>query len=212
MALKKNLASILLALTLSSGCASYKINTPDYIHPKDYLTCDSSIAQRREMAKQHYLYKIIPLSRDQLKWYDFPRRVSYNLFGNEDDGIFGEYCKKPYSKDIDTSTFLRWYIRNPAHNFCFYALGFQEPNKKPTKNSFAILRADEKFLFLSKDEDPCVMGDTPASFNLSLNHYLPFLSFRFPVYPERKFDFYFGWRPSGAFGIKLRPFSKDGGW
>lgn len=212
MKLKKDLTAILLASFLCSGCASYKINTPDYIHPKDYLIQREDIAQRREFAKEHYLYKIIPLSKDQLKWYDVPRRITYSLFGNEDDGIFGEYCKKPYSGDISTGTFLRWYIRNPAHNFCFYTIGFQEPNKKPTKNSFAILRADEKFLLLRKDQDPCVMGKTSASFNLSLNHYLPFLSFRFPVYPGKKFDFYFGWRPSGAFGMKLRPFSNDGGW
>ena len=209
--LKKGLVGILLAATLSSGCASYKIDTPNYIHPRETLAVeDYSIKERRKLAKEHFLYKFVPLSREQIEPYDIGHWVSWNLFGNEDDGIFGEYCvAKPFSKEIDFKSFLRWNMRNPLSNISKYTLG---KKGKREINSFAIFKINDRFLFMQKDYKPYIFSESKASFNLSLNHYLPFLSFKFPVFLERRFDFYMGWRPDGSLGIKLRPFTDDGGW
>lgn len=212
MKINKNLRNILLATSIacSTGCASYKISTPDYVRPnfENYLT-DYENDMLRDKAKEHILYKMIPLSSEQIKPYDVGHWITWNLFGNERNGIFGEDCGKPYSQEISFKTFLRWNIRNPASNFCSYTLGKREKTKR---KSFAILRANEKFLFMQKDETPCIFSESKASFNLGLNFYKPFLAFKFPVYKDKRFDFYFGWRPDNTFGIKLRPFTDDGLW
>lgn len=209
MTIKKNLVEILLMASLASGCASYKVNTPDYVRPnfREYLT-DYKNDSIRDEAKEHYLYKLVPLSSEQIKPYDLGHWITWNLFGNENNGIFGEDCKKPYSENINTWTFVKWTARNPASNFCKYTLG----KRKEEDNSFAILRLNDKFLFMHKDEEPCIFSKSAASFNFAVNHYKPFISFKFPVYPGRRFDFYFGWRPDNTFGIKLRPFTDNGIW
>ncbi|VVB80153.1 Uncharacterised protein [uncultured archaeon] len=211
MSIKKNLLGLIAAscLAFSSGCASYKVSTPDYIRPdfQEYLT-DYQNDSLRDKAKEHFLYRVVPLSSEQIKPYDVGHWITWNLFGNENNGIFGEDCKKPYSSNINTWTFLRWQARNPASNLCKYTLG----KRTEERNGFAILRANDKFLVLHKDKDPCIFSSTKASFNLSLNHCKPFLAFKFPVFPNRRFDFYFGWRPDNTFGMKLRPFTDDGLW
>ncbi len=207
----KGLASLLLAssIALSAGCASYKISTPDYVRPnfREHLT-DYKNDMLRDKAKEHFLYRVVPLSSEQIKPYDIGHWITWNLFGNENNGIFGEDCKKPYSQDINALTFIRWTTRNPLSNFTKYTLG----KRTEERNSFALLRANDKFLFMQKDEDPGIFAKTPVSFNLELNHYKPFLAFKFPVFPKRRFDFYLGWRPDNTFGIKLRPFTNDGTW
>lgn len=210
MGIRQGLMSLILASTLSFGCASYKINTPDYVRPdfKEYLTDYHNDSIRNE-AKEHFLYKIVPLSGEQIKPYDLGHWAMWSLLGNEKNGIFGEDCNKPYSENINTLTFLKWNMRNPLANFCNYVLGNR---KKQERNGFAILRMNDHFLFMKKDENPCIFTESAVSFNLALNYYKPFLSFKFPVYPGRRFDFYLGWRPDNSFGMKLRPFSDDGLW
>lgn len=209
--MKKSLATVLLAssLALSSGCASYKVSTPDYAqqNPNKYASTDTNSLLRTN-AKQHFLYHVVPLSSEQIKPYDIGHWITWNLFGNENNGIFGEDCNKPYSTNINAKTFLSWTTRNPSSNFTKYTLG----KRTEKRNTFIILKANEEFHFLHKDKDPCIFGKTKASFNLVLNHYKPFISLKFPVFPKRRFDFYFGWRPDNTFGIKLRPFTDDGTW
>lgn len=211
MGIKKNLMSLLAAscLVFSSGCASYKVSTPNYIRPnfQEYLT-DYHNDSLRDKAKEHFLYRIVPLSSEQIKPYDVGHWITWNLLGNENNGIFGEDCKRPYSQEINTLTFLRWQLRNPASNFCKYTLG----KRTEERNGFAILRVNDEFLLLQKDDNPCIFSTAKASVNLSFNHYKPFLAFKFPVFPNRRFDFYFGWRPDNTFGFKLRPFTDDGLW
>lgn len=210
--MKKSLAAVLLAgsLALSNGCASYKVSTPDYIRPdfKEYLT-DYQADTLRIKAKEHYLYKIIPLSSEQIKPYDVGHWLTWTFLGNEKSGIFGEDCKRPYSDEIGLKTYLRWYARNPLNNFFGKTIGKREKTKR---NAFAIIRANEKFLFMQKDPQPSMFGKTPFSFNLALNFYKPFISLKFPVSKNRQFDFDFGWKPDNTFGIKLRPFTNDGTW
>jgi hypothetical protein len=79
---------------------------------------------------------------------------------------------------------LKWSFRNPMHNFDFYVIGvadkkFARSGKFPTQNS-----------------DPRGGWDFEASRYKFI--WLPFISYHRP-----KFDFYFGWRNRGNFGIKI---------
>jgi hypothetical protein len=209
MNIKKGLAGLILASTLSLGCASYKVDTPDYIRPNaiNYLT-DYHYDSIRNNAKEHYLYKIVPLSSDQIKPYDIGHWLTWTFLGNEKNGIFGEDCGKPYSENINTLTFVRWNLRNPMANFGSYVVGRRTKERK----GFAILRINDKFLFMKKDENPCIFSSAKASFNLAFNHYKPYLSFKFPVYKNRRFDCSIGWKPDNTLSFKFRPFTDSGLW
>jgi hypothetical protein len=79
---------------------------------------------------------------------------------------------------------LKWSFRNPLHNFHFYVIGvadkeFSRSGKFPEKNS-----------------DPRGGWDFAAARYKFI--WLPFVSYHKP-----KFDFYFGWRNHGNFGIKI---------
>jgi hypothetical protein len=79
---------------------------------------------------------------------------------------------------------LKWNFRNPFHNFDFYIIGV----------------ADKKFSrsgrFPDKNSDPRGGWDFEVARRRII--YLPFISYHRP-----KFDFYFGWRNHGNFGIKI---------
>ena len=79
---------------------------------------------------------------------------------------------------------MKWSFRNPMHNFDFYVIGV----------------ADKKFSrsgrFPDKVSDPRGGWDFEAARYKFI--WLPFVSYHRP-----KFDFYFGWRNRGNFGIKI---------
>jgi hypothetical protein len=79
---------------------------------------------------------------------------------------------------------MKWSFRNPLHNFDFYVIGV----------------ADKKFArsgqFPEKNSDPRGGWDFEAARYKFI--WLPFISYHKP-----KFDFYFGWRNHGNFGIKI---------
>ena len=79
---------------------------------------------------------------------------------------------------------MKWSFRNPMHNFDFYVIGV----------------ADKKFSrsgrFPDKVSDPRGGWDFEAARYKFI--WLPFISYHRP-----KFDFYFGWRNRGNFGIKI---------
>ena len=79
---------------------------------------------------------------------------------------------------------LKWSFRNPTHNFNFYIIGV----------------ADKKFhrsgRFPEQNSDP--RGGWDFEFSRYKIFWFPFVS-----YHRQKFDFYFGWRERGNFGIKF---------
>src|SRR5947199_1252915 len=79
---------------------------------------------------------------------------------------------------------LKWSFRNPLHNFHFYVVGV----------------ADKKFSrsgrYPEENANPHGGWDFEAARYKFL--WLPFVS-----YHREKFDFYFGWRNHGNFGIKV---------
>lgn len=87
-------------------------------------------------------------------------------------------------KPNDKHRNLKWGFRNPMHNFMFYVIGV----------------ADKKFArsgrFPEKTSDPRGGWDFEGARYKFI--WLPFVSYHRP-----KFDFYFGWRDRGNFGIKF---------
>jgi len=84
---------------------------------------------------------------------------------------------------------MMWSFRNPLHNFDFYVIGV----------------ADKKFY--RSGQHPKLNGDPRGGWDFSAARYrfiyLPFVSYR-----HESFNFYFGWRNHGNFGIKFNFSSK----
>jgi len=103
-------------------------------------------------------------------------------FGNIDEPIAPDWYR-PGKADRN----FRYHLRNPCHNFFCYVIGisdktFRRAGKYPNDNfsprgGWNVAASNYKY--------PCL--------------WLPFIS-----YQHRGFQFYFGWRNGGNFGIKLR--------
>jgi len=120
---------------------------------------------------------------------DLPKIHFYNKinpvwwFGNIDDPIPPDW----YRPDSRHRDFL-WHLRNPFHNFDHYVIGV----------------ADKKFVRYSRYAAGNPNRSSHWDFTVDRRKLavLPFLS-----YQRDRFNFYFGWRERGNFGIKLN-FSK----
>ena len=77
-----------------------------------------------------------------------------------------------------------WHLRNPCHNFDFYAIGIVD---KP---------------FTRVGRFPAHISNPNNGWNWAVCRYrrlrLPFID-----YKRNRFEFYFGWRANGAFGLKF---------
>ena len=109
-----------------------------------------------------------------LRWL----RILWALFGNEDDGIYGDE-KWRAGRNPSPWLAIAWWFRNPFHNLFFYVIGV----------------ADRPRTFYSTRE----WGSPGWTFHVLRCGWLwlPFISHRGRV------NFYAGWRPYGAFGFKL---------
>src|SRR5262245_53774154 len=105
---------VFLAFSLHS-CASYKIPTQLFLEKKS----NKQVHGNKIHALNHPLYNIVPRHRCQIRWYDLGHWTMWMLFGNDDDGIFGEEADYSLEEQISTWKALRWVCRNPFHNFCF---------------------------------------------------------------------------------------------
>lgn len=79
---------------------------------------------------------------------------------------------------------FKWSFRNPIHNLDFYVIGVADKNFSRSGR------------FPEKNSDPRGGWDFEAARYKFI--WLPFVSYHRP-----KFDFYFGWRNHGNFGIKI---------
>ncbi len=100
-------------------------------------------------------------------------------FGNIDDPAPPVW----YRPDSHHRDFL-WHLRNPFHNFDHYVIGI----------------ADKKFKRTSRISEGASESHSYWDFAVARRKLavLPFLS-----YHRARFNFYFGWRERGNFGIKL---------
>lgn len=170
-----------------SGCASYKIPTEQFVE------------------EDHWLYTVIPRHRSQIEWYDIGHWTSWMLLGNDDDGIFGPPEYRPDEQN-NTSKALRWTLRNPLHNFCYYIIG----NAQSQNTEFTLLNLTPHNITLFNHEagPPKNYGAESSSLFIALHGNKPYISACLFYTPNYHGEFYIGWRERGNFGIKFVPFTK----
>lgn len=163
------------------------------------------VVQNRQEASAHWLYQFIPRHRSQIRWYDLGHWTTWMLFGNDDDGIFGEFSKSGYrlNQDVCFSKALDWACRNPLHNFCFYVIG--SAHRQNSEFTFVKLSRRHMDFFHYLPQGHTNFADTGTSFFVGLHGGKPFISLRLRYSPCWKSDFYIGWRERGNFGIKCLP-------
>jgi hypothetical protein len=178
-----------MGLLFTISCATYRQPTSRYLPDKKAETYD---AQTKALLNP--LYRVIPRKRAQIRWYDASHWMASDLFGNDEDGIFGEAAG--FSTNISAKTFCRWQLRNPLHNFDFYTIGSAGWKHH---HHLAILSADKTGTRLFTTADLAPVGQGKAAFQITFNDYKPFLSFKL-----FKLEAYLGWRREGNFGAALR--------
>jgi hypothetical protein len=186
---------------LGTGCASMGYRKATRSCMDDYGgPAETAIARdTRARALQHPAYHFIPLKRNQMYWCD-PRHVTWFLFGNAADGIFGEgmAAGHPYATNINCLTWFRWGVmRNPAHNMLFYPpLGSACFNKHW---NWSLFKVDGKGVVAFARDRTGVFGAGVSSFKLNLNDLKPFIALKLG-----RFESYVGWRERGNLGASCR--------
>ncbi len=182
---------------------------PYRYHTRDVVACQEECEPIchvcREQARDHWLYDIIPRHRTQIYWYDVGHWITWALFGNDDDGIFGEeptshfYCNESPSLWKATA----WGCRNSLHNFCFYVIG----SAYEENDEFTVLRLTPTYgeAFVHRPSADTVFAGDGSSLYLALHGCKPFLSARIVWSKYRETRFYVGWRCRGNFGIRFNP-------
>lgn len=97
---------------------------------------------------------------------------------------FDEPVPPPWYRPDDRHRAMKWHFRNPFHNFSFYVIGV----------------ADKKIVRSGRYPEKGSNPNGGWSFAVGRHRLvlLPFIS-----YHRGKFNFYFGWRKSGNFGMKF---------
>lgn len=143
---------------------------------------------------KHWLYKIIPFGKENVKWYNW---FFWAFFGNDDDGIFGENSEFffPIWNKSKTTPWvaLKWWFRNPFHNFVRYTL-----ERKHDTQFYVISYTKERGWKFWFRDTARLWSSEQKQFEISVNPFL--ISMRGFL----KFEFYLGWKPDGAFGAALR--------
>lgn len=194
------------SIFLFIGCAPYKIPTESLVFPQENRADDTSISLQKQ-ASSHPLYKIIPRHRCQVRWYDVGHWTTWMLFGNDDDGIFGEGIHANYkpAEPISGAKALKWTTRNPFHNFCFYVIG----SAHTTSSEFALIKLEKnKSQMLSYKKKAEGNGNKGSFFFLGFHGYKPYIFLRLLYSQKYKGQWYLGWRERGNFGIMFSPFAK----
>lgn len=200
-----------LCFDIFSSCSTYKHATQSYYKPPNScITYEewSLYDQHQAQAASHWLYHLIPRHRSQIRWFDVGHWVTWGLFGNDDDGIFGEANVPLFRPDKNASLGkgIAWMLRNPLHNFCFYVIG----NAGAPTDEWTLLKINSKKVefFTYKHQADTVFAGRYSSFFLGLHNGLPLISLRVAYGHFWKSDFYIGWRERGNFGIKFLPLTK----
>ncbi len=144
-------------------------------------------------------YKEAPRYRSEIESCDYKSQCAWAIFGNEDDGIYGEEANFLPNEPNDEAKARKWWIRNPLHNFCFYVIGSADK----VNDEITLFKASKNGIdsFSYKPIGDTVFADTATSIFIALHGKKPFFSLRIGS-QYRSFDFYLGWRERGNFGIK----------
>lgn len=193
-------------LLLLPSCIPYHYETRFFTSSCE--PCDEITERNVELARSHWLYRIVPRHRTQIRWYDLGHWTSWSLFGNDDDGIFGEEPTADFRKCSPPSVgkALAWAYRNPTHNFCFYVIG----SAGRVNDEFTLLRLTPHYqeAFVYRPQATTVFAGKRSSLYLALHGGKPFLSSRIVWSNTREGRFYIGWREKGNFGVRFNPFAR----
>jgi hypothetical protein len=126
-----------------------------------------------------------PASQRSFKWYQKINPLFW--LGNADDPE-----PPAWYRPGDKARKVKWYLRNPGHNFTFYVIGFADKVGTDSHQASGIA--------------PNSVFNPNGKWNLTVHRvkigfftsYLPFVS-----YWDKNVKAYFGWRQAGNFGIKL---------
>lgn len=188
----KYILFIALVLGTLNSCMPYKKPTLSYL--------DVSSPEHKKEALHSPIYKWIPRKAEQIYFFDLPHWFAWALFGNEDDGIFGEETMLYPDEKADFKQFSYWsFIRNPLHNFTFYIIGTAYlDNDQLTLLQLSTAGFDS---LSYRKKDKRVFTEENTGLFLALNGFKPFFSLHLtePV----DFKTYAGWRERGNFGLKL---------
>lgn len=198
----------LILVLMNSGCAAYKIKTNSF-SLKENSNIEQECVKNHQNALNNPLYNLIPRHKSQLQWYDFGHWTTWMVFGNDDDGIFGEGTKACYRLNDRNDGYkaLSWWCRNPLHNFCFYVIGtaYRKEN-----SSFSIIELSDEGLIgfkYSPNGKKQFIGKK-FGFYVVFHGGKPFISLRFLYHKKRHCEIYAGWRSRGNFGLKCLLFKK----
>ena len=121
--------------------------------------------------------------KGKLKWF------IWAFFGNEKDGYIGDTVFNPEQKDT-FSIRLKWWLRNPCHNFTWYVIGLAHRHIAHI-NEFSQEQPGWNRAYT------CLYGDYMTDAHKAKKY-------KFIHYIGKKREFYIGYRGTGAFGIKFR--------
>lgn len=164
---------IILCIMLSTGCSSVYRNQPKQPPPPWHGVL---MPVRTNLPSIHFYDKINPI------WW----------FGNAD-----EPKAPPWYRPGKPLRNVQWYIRNPFANFANYVIGVGD--KETTRYG----------------RYPTKIGNPNGGWNVAWTRYgilfLPFVDYKHSYKVKEgelpgshgAFEFYFGWRERGNFGIKL---------
>lgn len=191
-------------LVVISLLSLISILTPYNIPTEAFAVRDSQgqLRPHQVVAAQHPLYHVIPRHRSQIACHDILRWMLWTLFGNDDDGIFGEESAR-FQPDVEPSLAkaIAWNLRNPLHNFCFYIIGSAES----VNSAFTLLEVSAKGVkaYTYEPEATTVFAGEQSSLYLALHGGKPFVSICWNWNDSMQSKFYLGWRCRGNFGAKL---------
>jgi hypothetical protein len=177
-----------MILSMVMGLAVVSLLTPCQPMPKE------------SVATPHPLYQIIPRHRSQIACHDVGRWALWVLFGNDDDGVFGERASFRPELDASLTKALLWMLRNPLHNFCFYVIGSADCVNSAWK-LLEITPEGTKTLDYQAEADTVFAGKR-SSLLLALHGGKPFVSCCVAWSSTHQSKFYLGWRCRGNFGLK----------
>lgn len=115
-----------------------------------------------------------------------PMWLLWAFFLNEDDPLWGDAAFNPTQKDSAWWR-IKWWFRNPAHNFTFYVIGV----------------AHKQITRIGKYPND-VFSPVPG-WNWAVAYTEPdgWFPLAFVSYTGRYVRWYVGWRERGNFGLKL---------
>jgi len=110
------------------------------------------------------------------------KKLLWALFGNDDDGVYGDLNWNPNQEKTIKRAIL-WWLRNPFHNLTFYVFGVPKP-------------------FTSKGDYPNDVFNPSGGWNNVLHIGADGKEYSFRSYIGWC-KFYYGWRERGNFGVKF---------